>query len=198
MTLLPRLNPRSLPKLQPSSIDERIRKVCQHPKINAFWKYLSPSTASVGVPLPIPPEFLPVDAYVEETKEWSTYGAEPWLDSKDEDASYITTNTINKTMSYFTFQDTTLSTISLCNLMWQTRFAGLVGWASYSVYIWDGAWQFVTNVSEGDPAWKTITRDVTSYLNTPAKVNAARLYFRTIPDVYDYVRITYANLYVEA
>lgn len=33
-------NPRSLPRLQPSSIDERIRKACQYPKTNAVLRYL--------------------------------------------------------------------------------------------------------------------------------------------------------------
>lgn len=37
---MPAFTPRSLPGLQPSSIDERIRKICECPKINAVRKYL--------------------------------------------------------------------------------------------------------------------------------------------------------------
>lgn len=37
---MPTFHPRSLPTLQPSSIDERIRKVCQFPKFNAASRYL--------------------------------------------------------------------------------------------------------------------------------------------------------------
>jgi len=36
-----------IPKLQPSAIDERIRKACQVPKLNSFWKYLLPGTGGV-------------------------------------------------------------------------------------------------------------------------------------------------------
>ncbi len=41
---MPVFTPRSLPRLQPS--DERIRKACQCPKINAVRKYLLPSMAA--------------------------------------------------------------------------------------------------------------------------------------------------------
>lgn len=46
---MPAFTPRSLPSLQPSSVDERIRKACQYPKINAVRRYL-PRGVSAGIP----------------------------------------------------------------------------------------------------------------------------------------------------
>lgn len=48
---------------------------------------------------------LRVNGFTCEVDQWDKYGAEPWIDSDDGDASYIETSKYHYVQKYFEFED---------------------------------------------------------------------------------------------
>jgi len=111
---------------------------------------------------------------------WTRAGSSPWLGSEDYPYNYIWSNVAGDNIGYFTFQDLPTgivwNTVKLCLKTWQT---GGDGSDYINIYLYDGSnWTptpyTVIPTSTAAPGdYKEV--DVSSWLNTEAKINAAQL-----------------------
>lgn len=121
-----------------------------------------------------------------------------YLDSDDADTSYISTNTNAVTEGFFSFADTTFTTITDVHLYFKARFVTATSDNNFDAY--NSSNIFLGNVIptttsyavyQADPSYTTL-----DYLNTPAKVNAFTCYvkFYRVASSTRTIRITYAYL----
>lgn len=156
-------------------------------KLHPFW-YLK---------TPVVIENYAVDGWVPELDEWLKTGASPYLDKADGDANYISVRNTNKYDRYYTFGNTSLSTIMSVIVYLRMRSTIQGVWVHYDVYLWDGTtYQLVGSMATPSATYITIGLDATSILDTPAKVNNARLQLRS-KLMYTWGRATYAYLSVQ-
>jgi len=109
---------------------------------------------------------------------WSRTGTQPWLGAADWNVNYIYSSATNDQMGYWGFQDVptwiTCSAVKLRIKTWQT---GGDGSDNLNIYLndgsgWPGTLYPVIPTSTAAPGdYKEI--DVSSFLNTTAKINAA-------------------------
>lgn len=140
---------------------------------------------------------LPVTGFVLASDGWTKFGTSPWIDSNDGDASYIQYNTGDVILiSYFTFVSTSLPSVSKVELHLIARHTVSGAAMSWRARLWDGSvWVDNGIFTVEFTSWRELIHDVSSILDTVAKVNAARLQF-TDPSIIFGGRITYAYLRV--
>lgn len=185
--LLPKLKTPKFSKFKAETINQRISR--------AFWKYSIPQKATTAIVPVVSPQRLVPDAFIVEAQGWSTVGTSPWIDTDDGDTSYI--QPTDTWMSYFTFKDLVGMT-SITGVYYNLKCRRVVGIGSGNVrtHLWDGsAWNVVGDAGIASDSYILFDADVTSILNTVAKVNAARLKYELLPST-DTLRITYAYLSV--
>lgn len=124
---------------------------------------------------------LHIDAYVEVNRDWTEIGTEPWLDTCNEsnpEIDWLKSTTARDMHEYFTFDNLpAASSVSEVLLKTYSRsiYLNLLGW------LYDGsAWGSAYSLGNGNWVWAE--HDVTSFLGTVAKVNAAR--FKVQSSVY--------------
>lgn len=150
---------------------------------------------------------LPVSSFVnEQILGWTTFGANPWLNTNDDWTSTIGSQYCDPSywISYWHFEnlpseweDTDIPTSCTLRLK--------VWWDSIqypetrlNIWIYNGSWN---NLGEFYPAvgnqWAWIEINVLSYLNTAAKINGARLKLRhQWNGMFNTIGLTYAELSV--
>ena len=123
---------------------------------------------------------LDVNAYDSTFTDWNTNGASPYLDSN------VTTNRImgvastGAKMGYFDFPNLAATRQNIYSVDLHVK---MKGWGSEStsktrVYLWDGTnWWNLGYLTDDPWNWVYVDFNVTQMLDTPAKVNAARIYF---------------------
>jgi len=138
---------------------------------------------------------LRVTDLVYDVVEWNRFGADPYLDDNDGDASYIWTDGSPRTISYFTFAPTSASGFSKVELHLVVRNALALSLVC-NIYLWDGSsWVLAFAVGIADPEWIEVSGDVSSILNSISKINTARMKIQSYDGGGD-ARITYAFLRV--
>jgi hypothetical protein len=141
-----------------------------------------------------------VDDWDETYVAWTEAGTDPFLNSDDGDTSYVATNTANALEGYFTFADTTFTTITDVHLWATSRFVTATSENYIGVYnSSDIAVGLIAPVSTSYALAQVDSGVLLNYLDTPAKVNAFKVYFkffrilsstRTIRVTYLYINIT--------
>jgi hypothetical protein len=124
---------------------------------------------------------LDVDAFVNTIQEWFTDGASPWIDSDGGGFIHTDAGTGSQyRMSYFTFENFGVDPQTITNVYLNLDMFGEYWGGRIEVYLWDGAWQYLGKYQVGGANYShnLTTIDVTQYLDTVAKVNAARVYFK--------------------
>ena len=153
------------------------------------------------------------DNFIATIEEWERVGADYQIDSNDNDTSYIRfqyphTNEL-KTLSYFSFEDITIpsepqgfNVTSIISVTVRYRFKVEVPgeWFRFSGYYWNGSTWIKEPVDWTGTSVATYQLsspiNLTEILDTPQKVENARVYFRNPGGVTweDPGRITYVYL----
>jgi len=122
-----------------------------------------------------------------ETPAWLTIGSNPWLDQGD--TSYIHTHINGRKSGDYSFPTSEgEGEIDSVQLQFTDYIANINGVNYYQVYLYDGsAWH---NLGSQAPTWsqwqKEAPMDISSILNTWAKINACKVYVLMIAnDTYD-------------
>ena len=107
---------------------------------------------------------------------WSRVGIDPWLDAADYSVNYISTTTIGARIGNFTFRDVPVGTT------WDTVTMRIKTWKSTTgptlkIYLYNGvSWTSYTVIPTSTTApGSYVDTDVSSFLNTVAKINAAEM-----------------------
>jgi len=137
--------------------------------------------------------------------DWQYYPdfIEPWICPRTDnaDASYAFEATVGHVSRGFTFDDLPAGATSITKvtLKSKVRKTGLVFNYWVVVEVWDGSsWTFVANYVDNNTDYKEFQNDITWLLDTPAKVNAAKIRFTLTQDGwFSETRITYTHLEVE-
>jgi hypothetical protein len=138
-----------------------------------------------------------VDDWDETYVAWTEAGTDPYLNTDDTDTSYISSATANALEGYFTFADTTFTTITDVHLWMKARFVTATSdnyveiYNSSSVQVGSLA-PITTSYALYDATYGTKL----DYLDTPAEVNAFACYlkFIRIASSTRVIRVTYAYL----
>ena len=153
---------------------------------------------------------LLVDNFIPTVEEWDRIGADYQIDSDDNDTSYIwfnySTNEV-KTLSYFTYENITfeskrgvnITSILNATVYYRGRCDGVGNWFRFSGWWFDGStWLEDDGVGSGTGDWYWADINLTSILDTPEKVQNAKVRFANpgAPTTEYPGRVTYARLLV--
>jgi len=128
-------------------------------------------------------EELYVNAFDSTYIEWTEVPPTPYLDNNDLNYIYVTTSKINMFKEgCWTFPSSSGSgTINSVKLRFESKRSNVSGDAGVSVYVWDGSsWFFYDGALfpiSTSYGWEEL--DVSSILNSWAKINAAKIYLET-------------------
>jgi len=107
---------------------------------------------------------------------WSRVGIDPWLDAADYSANYISTTTIGAKIGNFTFRDvpagTTWDTVTMRIKTWKSATG-----PTLKIYLYNGvSWtSYTITPPTASAPGSYVDTDVTGFLNTVAKINAAEM-----------------------
>jgi hypothetical protein len=133
---------------------------------------------------------LAVNSYDLTYNQWNKYGVSPYLHDDDNAGNYIAKQASAQKDGYYGFSDlpseiTSFSSVTLKIKTWNRPY----------VYLWNGAsWVQVFTYTD-QSGWTYSEVDVSSQLDTVAKVNGAKIYVETFGSTYNYW-VTYACLVV--
>jgi hypothetical protein len=115
-----------------------------------------------------------VDLFNPVSRQWTEVGTSPWLNTQNYPSNYIYTNKQNNLHGDFNFQDLPTGTTSINSA---TLYIYLnPGTESIQAEVWDGATWNVFILSTSGWSWRSVA---VNFLNTPAKVNNAKLRLRS-------------------
>lgn len=138
-------------------------------KLHPFWKLVAPTLQT---------EYLDVDGFVNEAQaDWILVGSSPYLDVDDGDANMVKWDygVHPDMLQYFSFKDTALSTFVSVTLKMMVR-TYLGGPFNYRTWIYDGSsWNLISLRSIAGATYYLVSDDVSSVLDSAAKINSARL-----------------------
>lgn len=141
---------------------------------------------------------MPVDGFIDQGG-WTRVGASPYLDVQDQPTNRIYTNTDNDVIGDFTFEDVPAEGWSGGTPITLYIFCVQEGTdETVDVEIWDGAsWQAAGTITPNPVTFSYKTLDVSSILNSEAKLNAAKVRFTYHKSGAAHnVHIDYAYLYL--
>jgi hypothetical protein len=140
-----------------------------------------------------------VNSFDNTTRQWTEVGASPWLDTINYPTAYIHTTSNTKTHRAFGFPNSgaenaeTLTKVEL-ELYCMGEEDPDVGTPSISVYISDGVtWTSMGNMPT-PLAWAWVAKDITSKINTWAKLDACQLYVISVTPVGMHIWLDAARL----
>ncbi|RLI78765.1 hypothetical protein DRP04_09780 [Archaeoglobales archaeon] len=107
---------------------------------------------------------------------WDKVGASPYLESVDYPENYITSTSGDSSIGFFHFEDISANVINTVNL--EVYLKNVMFGADIRVYVHDGTELHEVGDIKSYNAWSWQTLDVTNILNTPEKVNNAKVLLR--------------------
>lgn len=129
------------------------------------------------------PYYYYVNAYDNTYNEWTRVGASPYLDAIDWSANYVAAPVAAlKKVGIWNFPNSGAENAETLNNVYVEIYADGgedpdLGWPSVNVYVWNGAAWTLYNVVVNS-VWAWFTLDVSALINTWAKVDSCRVYFR--------------------
>ena len=124
------------------------------------------------------PILLYCDSYnpFNQSPEWQLVGTSPYLNAVDYPSSYIHTSSRNAREGYFGFQNSGVEGITTVNLEINGRTDRQSDLVQMRIY--DGSTWFDLGLVKLPSTFEWTSMDVTSYLNTWEKINAAQLWLQ--------------------
>lgn len=143
---------------------------------------------------------LNVNAYVNLSRAgWTYTGTSPYLNLQDQPTNQISTATKSVSTNDFGFADLEAGATTVSAVILNIYCIASASVKSSSVYVWDGASYSTAYTLSMPLAFAYVQIDVTAWLNTVAKVNAAQIYItsaataQTYTVDHAYLAVTYAT-----
>jgi hypothetical protein len=132
-------------------------------------------------------ENLFVDSLDSTYAEWSTSGTTPYL---GDNGDYIYTDVNDERHGYFGFADMGGQVETLTSVTISCEAKALATGLKIDVYIYNGSWNFVGQLSSLTSSYDYYDIDISSLINTVAKINGCKAYFQAdLSSAYDvYIR----------
>jgi len=111
-----------------------------------------------------------------QSPEWALVGTSPYLNEVDYPSNYIHTSSRNAREGYFGFQNSGVETITTVDLEINGRTDRQSDLVQMRIY--DGSTWFDLGLIRLPATFEWLSMDVTSYLNTWEKINAAQLWLQ--------------------
>lgn len=139
------------------------------------------TSADFAVPAYMGDEYLYVNGNDSARTGWTAHGTAPYLDAVD--SSNVTTTTGDAEIGDFTFQDPGYTTYPSTITIYVEIYSQTDGDDDVDAYIHDGtSWSYAGRVSpdQGVYSWRVL--DVSSILDTKAKITDAKMYLKKVTD----------------